>query len=149
VDAAYLVVLGIAQDAGYPQAGCRRECCARAWADPKKRRHVVCLAIVDPESCQRWLLECTPDLREVDVAYLDGTFYADDELPGRDMSKIPHPFLGESMKRFAVLPKSQRNKVRFLHLNHTNPVLDLQSREAKTVRDAGHHLAVEGERFEL
>ena len=34
----YLVVLGVAQDGGYPQAGCRRECCARA-------RHVPVYAI--------------------------------------------------------------------------------------------------------
>jgi hypothetical protein len=44
----YLVVLGIAQDGGYPQAGCRRECCARAWRDASLRRGVSCLGIVDP-----------------------------------------------------------------------------------------------------
>lgn len=53
------------------------------------------------------------------------------------------------MIRFSDLPKTERNKVRFLHFNHTNPVLDPQSREAERVRGAGHHLAVEGERFEL
>ena len=60
----YVVVLGVAQDAGYPQAGCARACCARAWEDPSKRRFVVCLGIVDPVTQQRWLVEATPDLRE-------------------------------------------------------------------------------------
>ena len=76
-------------------------------------------------------------------------FFADGELRGRDMSKIPHPFITESMERFAELPKAERNKVRFLHLNHTNPALDSHSPEAKRVRDAGHHVAGEGERFKL
>jgi pyrroloquinoline quinone biosynthesis protein B len=285
----YLLVLGIAQDGGYPQAACRKPCCERARADPAIGRHVVCLAIVDSNTRQRWLIECTPDfpdqlhqlnaiapprdkvgidgillthahighyaglihlgrevmgadrvpvyamplmrrflrnhgpwnqlvntknieiheiadgkmwklneqisvtpllvphrdeysetvgfvirgphrsalflpdidkwdrwerkitevLGEVDVAYLDGTFFADGELPGREMSTIPHPFITESMERFANLPKAERNKVRFLHLNHTNPALDHRSPEAKRVRDAGHNLASEGERFKL
>jgi pyrroloquinoline quinone biosynthesis protein B len=58
---AWQCVLGIAQDAGYPQAGCRKGCCEKAWNDPALRRHATCLAIVDPESGQRWLIECTPD----------------------------------------------------------------------------------------
>ena len=28
----FLVVLGIAQDAGYPQAGCEKTCCQRVYA---------------------------------------------------------------------------------------------------------------------
>ena len=285
----FLVVLGIAQDAGFPQAGCHKECCRRVWNDQAQRRHVVCVGIVDPVSGQRWLLECTPDFREqlhrldlvappddglgldgillthahighysglihlgrevmgadrvpvhamprmknfleshgpwsqlvsaknisiqemsdgaeirlnqrisitpflvphrdefsesvgfrivgpsrsaiflpdidkwdrwdteiedvlseVDVAYLDGTFYANGELPGRDMSKIPHPFIAESLARFSSLPKTERNKVRFLHFNHTNPVLDSESKASKHIRDSGCHVTVEGERFEL
>jgi len=49
----WLMVLGVAQDGGYPQAGCRRACCAKAWTDPAARRHVVSLALVDPRSDQR------------------------------------------------------------------------------------------------
>ncbi|MEO1837058.1 MAG: MBL fold metallo-hydrolase, partial [Akkermansiaceae bacterium] len=63
-DAPFLVVLGIAQDAGYPQAGCRKECCARAWSEPNRRRHAVTVAIVDPKTKQRWFLDCSPDFRE-------------------------------------------------------------------------------------
>ena len=85
----------------------------------------------------------------VDVAYLDGTFFADGELPGRDMSRIPHPFIAESMKRFASLDPTERSKVRFLHLNHTNPALDPESEATKAIEKAGHHVAEQGERVEL
>ena len=285
----YLVVLGIAQDGGYPQAGCRKECCARAWSDPVQRRHVASLAIVDPDTKRRWLIDATPDFREqlrmldetapvsaspgldgillthahighyaglmqlgrevmgtnrlpvyamprmkryletsgpwdqlvklgnieirplesgkevklgekvsvtplavphrdeysetvgyrirgpagsalfvpdidkwekwttplekilatVDVAYLDGTFYVEGELPGRNMAEIPHPFIVETMQRLAGLPVKERAKVRFLHLNHTNPALDPQSEARRRLTEAGFSVAEEGERQAL
>jgi pyrroloquinoline quinone biosynthesis protein B len=59
--APYAVVLGIAQDGGYPQAGCNRPDCIAAWRDPKLRQRVASLAIVDPQSHQRWIIDATPD----------------------------------------------------------------------------------------
>ncbi len=82
----------------------------------------------------------------VDVAYIDGTFFENGEIPGRDMSGFPHPFITHSMKRFASLPESEKRKVRFIHLNHTNPAL-WQSAERKAVETAGFRVAEEGERF--
>lgn len=84
----------------------------------------------------------------VDVAYIDGTFFENGEIPGRDMSGFPHPFITHSMKRFASLPESEKRKVRFIHLNHTNPAL-WQSAERKAVEAAGFRVAEEGERFGL
>jgi pyrroloquinoline quinone biosynthesis protein B len=107
------------------------------------------LFLPDIDKWNRWETQIEGVLSEVDAAYLDGTFYADGELGGRDMSRIPHPFIAESIQRFAALPESERDKVRFLHLNHTNPALDPSSPESGNVRDAGHHVAVEGEVFEL
>jgi pyrroloquinoline quinone biosynthesis protein B len=57
----YAVVLGIAQDGGYPQAGCNRPDCVAAWRDPRLRRRVASLAIVDPQAGRRWLIDATPD----------------------------------------------------------------------------------------
>jgi pyrroloquinoline quinone biosynthesis protein B len=288
-EAPFVVVLGIAQDGGYPQAGCAKACCAPAWDDPAARRHVSCLGIVDPATGQRWLIDATPDfaaqlrrlneiagprpqaapdgillthghighytglmhlgheamgargvpvfalprmasfLREngpwdqlvrygnidvreieaeqslalneritvtplrvphreeysevvgyridgpgrsvlfipdidkwerwdrrledelatVDRAYLDGTFYADGELPGRDMSAIPHPFIAETMARLASQPASERAKVRFLHLNHTNPALRAGSDARRAIEAAGLGVAAAGERSVL
>lgn len=60
----YLVVLGVAQDAGYPQAACDKSCCQRAWTNPSYQRLVSCLGLVDPVSKSYWLLDATPDIRE-------------------------------------------------------------------------------------
>ncbi len=88
-------------------------------------------------------------IRSVDVAYVDGSFFANGEIPGRDMSGFPHPFISHSMERFANLPTSERSKIRFIHLNHTNRALDLTSEEAESVLAAGFRLAREGERVGL
>lgn len=285
----FVVVLGVAQDGGLPHAGCQKACCRVAWHDPKLSRRVSCLAIVDPISSERWMLDATPDFknqlralddiapmsaspgltgvllthghighytglmhlgREVigtrkvpiyvmprmydflsrngpwdqlvrlknivlqpmqnevtlelnqrirvtpflvphrdeytetagfritgpqrtiifipdidkwekwdrhieeviagaDVAYVDGTFYAGGEIPGRNMAEIPHPFIVETMQRLAALPAAEKGKVRFIHLNHTNPALRPASEAARAISKAGFRLAVEGERFEL
>jgi pyrroloquinoline quinone biosynthesis protein B len=289
-DGPFTVVLGIAQDGGYPQAGCRLSCCERVRADPALRRHAASLAVVDPRSGQRWLVDATPDFREqlrrldsiaprddkppglagivlthghvghytglahlgresmdaehvpvyamprmrqvlatnlpwsdlvrhghvelhdmsdgdvtargegwtltpvrvphrdehtetvgvhlqgpsrsvlyvpdtdgwdgwrtpieswlgrVDVAYLDGTFYDMGELPGRDMADVPHPTISASMQRFAALAPEIRQRVRFLHLNHTNPCMDPDTDAAAYVRGAGFGLAAEGEQVAI
>ena len=277
--APYAVVLGIAQDAGHPQAGCTRACCAAAWVEGG---HMVSsVGLVDPTADAHWLLDAGPDfaaqehalpgrlagvlpthahighytglmhlgrevmgardvpvwvmprmraflenngpwdqlvrlgnvalrtltdgvevvlspqlkvtpvavphrdeysetvgfvvqgprrralylpdidkwsrwdrpieslVRAVDRAWLDGTFFDDNELPGRDMSQIPHPFIVESMARLAPLPPADRAKVHFVHFNHTNPVLDPSSKATQSVEAAGHQVAREGDRFEL
>lgn len=286
----YVVVLGIAQDGGYPHAGCNRACCQDAFTNPARGRHVSSLGIVDPESGERWIIDCTPDFRfqlkdlgrlqparkgrppldgillthahighysglvhlgrevmgtrnvpvfamprmaeflrsqgpwsqlvslgniqlrpleaekpialneritvtpilvphrdefsetvgfqvqgprrqvlfipdidkwerwerqiekmvvQSDRAYLDGTFFTTDELPGRDISEIPHPFIIESIQRFAVLPDGQREKIHFIHLNHTNPALERGSAARKQVNRAGMAVARQGEKFPL
>ena len=86
-------------------------------------------------------------LASVDVAYLDATFYANGEIPGRDMSGFPHPFITHSMQRFAALPVAERAKVRFIHFNHTNAVRFPDAPERALVEAAGFGLADEGERF--
>jgi pyrroloquinoline quinone biosynthesis protein B len=87
------------------------------------------------------------EIARVDVAYLDGTFFADGELPGRDMSTIPHPMITKSMERFADLPKAERDKVRFIHLNWSNPARFPDDPARKRVEKAGFHIAEENERL--
>ncbi|HYV93028.1 MAG TPA: MBL fold metallo-hydrolase [Chitinophagales bacterium] len=71
----FVVVLGIAQDGGYPQAGCNKECCKRYY-DGKEKKHLVsCIAIVDPVSHERFLFDCTPDFPE-QLHLLDSIFPA-------------------------------------------------------------------------
>lgn len=279
----YMVVLGIAQDGGYPQSGCQKTCCQRAWYHPSDKRLVSCLALVDPVSNGRWLFDATPDFkdqlhrltqmlpqqpketlsgiflthghighytglmnlgREVmgtsgvpvytmprmstflkengpwsqlvslhnivltplhadsaiqlnsrlsvtpilvphrdeftetvgykitcsgktiifipdidnwekwstditaliqksDQVFIDGTFYENGELPGTDMSKIPHPFITESMKLFAPLSPKDRARIHFIHFNHSNPLLLAGSKEREQVLNAGFKIAEE------
>lgn len=59
---AQVYVLGVAQDGGYPHAGCTKKCCNMAWEHPETRRYVTSLALVDSASKKWWLFEATPDL---------------------------------------------------------------------------------------
>ncbi len=88
-------------------------------------------------------------IASVDVAYLDGSFFANGEIPGRDMSGFPHPFITHSMQRFSGLPAKEKAKVRFIHLNHTNPAIWPDSDERAQVLASGYRIAGEGEIFEL
>ncbi|MGB2465369.1 MAG: hypothetical protein ACPH96_01780, partial [Porticoccaceae bacterium] len=77
------------------------------------------------------------------------TFFGDGELPGRDMSAVPHPLVTETMDVLEHLPKDQHSKVWFIHMNHTNPLLDPNSKEAKLVIAAGYNIARPGGRLPL
>ncbi|TFG64545.1 MAG: pyrroloquinoline quinone biosynthesis protein PqqB [Gemmatimonadales bacterium] len=88
-------------------------------------------------------------IARVDLAYLDATFYSNGEIPGRDMSGFPHPFIKHSMERFSALPAEQKAKVRFIHLNHTNPALVAESKARRTIERNGFRVAEEMERVGL
>ncbi|MFZ1264413.1 MAG: MBL fold metallo-hydrolase [Chitinophagaceae bacterium] len=285
----FLVILGVAQDAGYPQIGCTKECCNTFWQGKEEKKHITCLALVDRKANQYWLFEATPDITyqlkrvqsyltvkddyspdgiflthahighysglmqlgrealgakdipvwtmprldsflkhngpwsqlvslnniqlhslradsivnvnnslkitpvrvphrdefsetvgfviesdqkkilfipdidkwekwnkpiieeigKVDVALLDGTFYKNGELPGRDMREVPHPFVEESMQLFSALYPAEKSKIRFIHFNHTNPLLKKESAEKNKVKAAGLGIAEEGMIIEL
>ena len=88
-------------------------------------------------------------IASVDVAYLDGTFYANGEIPGRDMSGFPHPFITHSMHRFSTLPDNEKAKVHFIHFNHTNMAARAASAAEKAIEAAGFHVARQGDRLDL
>ncbi|MEI8137657.1 MAG: MBL fold metallo-hydrolase [Bacteroidota bacterium] len=60
----YVIVLGVAQDGGYPHLGCEKNCCSMAWKNDILKKSVVSLALVDPETKTWWLFEATPDIKE-------------------------------------------------------------------------------------
>ncbi len=281
----YVTVLGIAQDGGYPQAGCTAEHCLRHWRGEEQKRQVVSLGLTDQASGQNWLFEATPDftaqlqqlqqtsglanlsgiflthahmghyagllqlgreamgtqgipvyvmprmkefletnapwsqlvtlgniklvlieadfpiqlasnlrvtplivphrdefsetvgyrietaeksllfipdidkwplwdrdiraeVARVDLALLDATFYQEGELPNRNMSEIPHPFVAETISLFSLLPTAEKRKIKFIHFNHTNPLI-LEGPERNRVRNLGFDVATEGERILL
>ena len=285
--APYIYILGVAQDAGFPQAGCYKPHCMPGWNDPERKITATSLGLIDPSSKKKYIFEATPDLPEqlflleqeapsddfslngifithahighytglmylgreamgahglpiyvmpkmeqylrengpwsqlialnnislmplrndrsevlnnlkvtpflvphrdefsetvgysiqgpkktalfipdinkwsqwkenileriqlVDYALIDATFYDNNELPGRDMSKIPHPFVVETIATLSLLPREQREKVWFIHMNHTNPLLNLNSDQAKRVRAQGFNIASTGLRLKL
>jgi pyrroloquinoline quinone biosynthesis protein B len=106
------------------------------------------LWLPDLDAWDRWDRQLADVLAGVSAAFVDGTFFADGEL-ARDMSAIPHPRVRDTLARIASLPAAERAKVRFVHLNHTNPALDPASAAAAEVRAAGAAVAAEGERIPL
>lgn len=285
----FLVVLGIVQDAGYPQIGCEKECCKAFWEGKENKKNITCLALVNRLTNQYWLFEATPDIttelhnlqpylsktpdyspdgifithahighyaglmefgreamgakeipvyampgldsflqnngpwsqlvslkniqihplladstffisstfkltpfkvphrdefsetagfvietekkkilfipdidkwatwnraiieeiNKVDMAFLDATFYSANELKGRDMAEVPHPFVKETMALFSSVPDSVKSKINFIHFNHTNPLLKISSPEKSEVKAKGFKVAEEGMIIEL
>lgn len=102
------------------------------------------LFIPDIDKWEKWDRKIEEEIAQVDFALLDGTFFHNDELNNRDMDEIPHPFVIKSLDRFNSLPKEERNKIHFIHFNHTNPLLDKSSPQFKTVEEEGYHVAEQG-----
>ncbi len=63
-DAVFIHVLGVAQDAGYPQAGCYQPHCMAGWEDKDLRRTASSIAVVDEAGRSKYLFDATPDMRE-------------------------------------------------------------------------------------
>ena len=281
-----LIILGIAQDGGYPQMGCTKQCCAPAWANDSLVRYVVSFALVDSAAHKWWLFEATPDIKyqlqlfynltkqrynylpdgivithahighytglmqlgkevmntkdvpvyvlprmatfletngpwsqlvklknidihrlkadsafalddaihietftvphrdeysetagfkitagskkilfipdidkwetwnrniitevkSVDIALIDGTFFSGNELPGRDMSQVPHPTVSTTMDLFKHEDAATKAKIYFIHFNHTNPLIWDKATQQK-VNSMGFNFAKQGEVF--
>ena len=105
--------------------------------------------IPDIDKWERWNTDIREIVRSVDYAIIDATFFANGELPGRDMSQILHPFVAESMALLSELNDEERSRVIFIHMNHTNPLLIDGSPEQAEVERRGFRFAREGMRLEL
>lgn len=107
------------------------------------------LFIPDIDKWSKWGRDIAAAIRQVDYALIDATFFDGDELPGRDMNEIPHPFVVESMRALEPLSRDERARVHFIHFNHSNPLLDADSAAAQRVRAAGFGIAQRGHRLAL
>ena len=56
-----VVLLGIAQDGGVPQAGCECPACLAGYTQPESRPLVACLGLIDRRQNAAWLIDATPD----------------------------------------------------------------------------------------
>ena len=111
--------------------------------------HKKALFIPDIDKWNRWELNLATELKKVDYAFLDATFYSAKELGNRDMSQIPHPSVLETIQTLKDLSMEERAKVIFTHFNHTNPLLDSTSEATKKVLALGFKIGRIHERFPL
>ena len=114
-----------------------------------KGKEKSALFIPDIDKWHLWERSINEEIQKHDIAFLDGSFYENGEIPGRDMSLIPHPFISESLEAFQSLPDNEKSKVHFIHFNHTNPVLRENSEARQQVLDLGYQLAEEGWHIEM
>lgn len=102
------------------------------------------LFIPDIDKWYLWEKSIVDEIREVDYALIDATFYDSKEVNYRDISEIPHPFVIETMSLFKNSSKKEKSKIYFIHLNHTNPLLDEKSKEFNDIINKGYNVAYEG-----
>jgi len=107
------------------------------------------LFIPDIDKWYLWEKSIIEEIEKVDYALIDATFYDSKEVNYRDLSEIPHPFVVESMELFDSMEDKEKNKIYFIHLNHTNPLLDKESEQYKFVRVKGYNIAEQGMKLKL
>lgn len=104
------------------------------------------LWLPDIDKWEKWDRRIEDVLETVDVAFLDGTFFSADEIPGRSIAEIPHPLVPETVSRLSN--EARRAKIFFVHLNHTNRLL-WNRKETRRLLDKGFGVAAEGQRVAL
>jgi pyrroloquinoline quinone biosynthesis protein B len=98
------------------------------------------LFIPDIDKWGKWKTSIVEEVKSVDVAFLDATFFSGDELPNRNMSEVPHPLVTETMLLFQSESQETRHKINFIHFNHTNPLL-YDTATQNDVRKSGFSMA--------
>ena len=87
-------------------------------------------------------------LQKFDYLLLDATFYDSKEI-NRDISEIPHPLVSETINLLDSLSNESKNKVYFIHMNHTNLMLDPMSELSKFIYSKGYNIARLGLKLDL
>jgi pyrroloquinoline quinone biosynthesis protein B len=111
---------------------------------PKK----TALFIPDIDKWQKWNRNIVDEVKKVDYAFVDATFFDANEVK-RPISEIPHPFIIETVSLFESEAIATKNKVIFIHFNHTNPAIESNSVVRKKIEKIGFRFASEGDNYEL
>jgi pyrroloquinoline quinone biosynthesis protein B len=114
-----------------------------------KGKNSSIIYIPDIDSWEEWEIDIGKLIEDNDILFIDGTFYHEEELKGRDINEIPHPRIKDSMRILEGLDSSNRSKVYFTHLNHTNNALRDYTYEYKNIIDNGFMIATEGLKFQV
>lgn len=107
------------------------------------------LFIPDIDKWSKWEFSLIELLEKVDYAFIDATFFDAKEINYRPISEIPHPLVKETIAYLSSASKELKNKVYFIHMNHTNPMLNPESEETKWVIEEGFNIARKGQKFKL
>ena len=107
------------------------------------------LFVPDIDKWSLWEEELIHWLQKVDLAFIDATFFSAEEVNYRTLSEIPHPLVQETVSYLEAQPNRLKNKVFFIHMNHTNPLLDENSEATKWVLKQGFQIARVGQQFSL
>jgi pyrroloquinoline quinone biosynthesis protein B len=106
------------------------------------------LFIPDIDKWNLWQKDIVTEVKSVDYAFIDGTFFADGEI-NRPIKEVPHPFISETVSLFNNEPLAVKQKIYFIHLNHTNPAHNATSPQRITLEKQGFHFATVGASFVL
>ncbi len=106
------------------------------------------LFIPDIDKWDEWEKSIVDEVKLVDYAFIDGTFYNGSEL-NRDLSEIPHPSIEETLELFSNQPLAEKNKIYFIHINHTNPILTNKNGVRDLILNAGFNIAEKGLKLSL
>jgi pyrroloquinoline quinone biosynthesis protein B len=106
------------------------------------------LFIPDIDKWEKWDRNLNQLAKEFDFLLIDATFYDSKEI-NRDISEIPHPLVTETIDLLSGLNIENRSKVYFIHMNHTNMMLDPNSDLSKLVTSKGFNIARLGQKLYL
>ncbi|WP_438711514.1 MBL fold metallo-hydrolase [Aquimarina muelleri] len=106
------------------------------------------LFIPDINKWSFWKKDIVKEVKKVDYAFIDATFFKNGEIP-RPMVEVPHPFIEETIKLFNKESKEVKSKIIFIHFNHSNPILQKVSKERIKLEKQGYRIANTGDIFSL
>jgi pyrroloquinoline quinone biosynthesis protein B len=110
--------------------------------------HKTALFIPDINKWENWEKSVIEEVKKVDYAFLDATFFKEGEI-NRPMAEIPHPFVEETMDLFKHESIFVKNKIYFIHFNHTNPAMQVLSHEKNIAQRFGFNFATENMKIDL
>ena len=103
----------------------------------------------DIDDWNSWEVDLESLVMDNDLLFLDGTFYNKSEINSRDVSKIPHPEIIDTMARLSKLSKSYKKRVHFIHLNHTNDALRKTTSRYKNIIESGFSISEQNQTFKF
>ncbi len=102
--------------------------------------------IPDIDKWQKWSEKLDEVVKSSNYVLIDGTFFADGEI-SRPMSEVPHPFVSETVDLLKDLPLKEKNKVYFIHFNHSNPLVQGNKQKIAELKKKGFNITFQGQKF--